>query len=87
MQGLRAALPNTLFTGDFYRNRTQLVQLVGAVRAAGVEAGIERASWKRWNDDTVSFRNEMQGDPAQVAELGRRPGPAPGRETICSATA
>ena len=59
--------PNTLFTGDFYRNRTQLVQLVKAVRAAGVEAGIERGSWKRWNDDTVTFRNEMQGDPAQVA--------------------
>ena len=59
--------PNTLFTGDFYRNRTQLVQLVKAVRAAGVEAGIERGSWKRWNEDTVTFRNEMQGDPAQVA--------------------
>ena len=59
--------PNTLFTGDFYRNRTQLVQLVKAVRAAGVEAGIERGSWKQWNADTVAYRNELQGDPAQVA--------------------
>jgi heterodisulfide reductase subunit D len=59
--------PNTLFTGDFYRNRTQLVQLVKAVRAAGVKAGIERRSWKQWNDDTVAYRNEMQGDPAAVA--------------------
>jgi heterodisulfide reductase subunit D len=59
--------PNTLFTGDFYRNRTQLVQLVKAVRAAGVKAGIERRSWKQWNDDTVAYRNELQGDPAEVA--------------------
>lgn len=59
--------PNTLFTGDFYRNRTQLVQLVKAVRAAGVKAGVERRSWKRWNEDTVAYRNEMQGDPAEVA--------------------
>ena len=83
---LQLRCPNTLFTGDFYRNRTQLVQLVGAVQAAGVEAGIERASWKRWNDDTVSFRNEMQA-LTQVAGWAGRPGPARVGRRSCSATA
>ena len=31
--------PNTLFTGDFYRNRTQTVKLVKAMRALAVESG------------------------------------------------
>jgi len=59
--------PNSLFTGDFYRNRTKLVELNKAVRAAGVKAGIERQSWKQWNEDTVTYRNELRGDPGQVA--------------------
>ena len=87
MRGLRAALPNTLFTGDFYRNRTRLVQLVKAVRAAGVEAGIERGSWKQWNADTVTYRNEMQGDPAEVAGWADDLDLPKGGRRSCSATA
>ncbi len=40
--------PNTLFTGDFYRHRTQTVALVKAVRAQMVERGYEQPGWQRW---------------------------------------
>lgn len=44
--------PNTLFGGDFYRNRTRTVALVKAVRALAVEAGVEQPAWARWNQLT-----------------------------------
>jgi heterodisulfide reductase subunit D len=50
--------PNTLFTGDFYRNRTRTVDLVKAVRALAVESGIEQPNWKRWVEATVERKNE-----------------------------
>lgn len=50
--------PNTLFTGDFYKNRTQTVKLVKNVRAALVESGIEDPVWKAWNEETRKLRNE-----------------------------
>ncbi len=50
--------PNTLFTGDFYRHRTQTVKLVKAVRALAVESGIEQPSWQRWVAATVDRKNE-----------------------------
>ena len=42
--------PNTLFTGDFYRHRTQTVAVVKAMRALMVETGNERGGWKLWNE-------------------------------------
>jgi len=50
--------PNTLFTGDFYRNRTQTVRLVKAMRALAVESGIEQPKWKRWVEATLERKNE-----------------------------
>ncbi|HHY67089.1 MAG TPA: (Fe-S)-binding protein [Alicyclobacillus sp.] len=50
--------PNTLFTGDFYRNRTRTLDLVKEVRAALVEAGIEDPAWHEWNARTRLLRNE-----------------------------
>ena len=50
--------PNTLFTGDFYRNRTQTVKLVKAMRALAVDSGVEQPHWKRWIEATVDRRNE-----------------------------
>ena len=50
--------PNTLFTGDFYRHRTQTVKLVKAVRALAAESGIEQPSWQRWVAATVDRKNE-----------------------------
>jgi heterodisulfide reductase subunit D len=50
--------PNTLFTGDFYRNRTQTVQLVKAMRALAVQSGLDQAAWQRWVELTVEQRNE-----------------------------
>jgi heterodisulfide reductase subunit D len=50
--------PNTLFTGDFYRNRTQTVKLVKAMRALAVDAGIEQPNWKRWVEATLDAKNE-----------------------------
>ena len=41
--------PNTLFTGDFYRFRTRTVDLVKAVRALAVDAGIHQPGWRDWN--------------------------------------
>jgi heterodisulfide reductase subunit D len=50
--------PNTLFTGDFYRHRTQTVKLVKAMRALAVDAGIEQPNWKRWVEATVDRKSE-----------------------------
>jgi heterodisulfide reductase subunit D len=50
--------PNTLFTGDFYRNRTQTVRLVKAMRALAVDAGIEQPNWKRWVEATLDRKSE-----------------------------
>jgi heterodisulfide reductase subunit D len=50
--------PNTLFTGDFYRNRTRTVDVVKAARALAVESGIEQPNWKRWVEATVDRKSE-----------------------------
>jgi Fe-S oxidoreductase len=50
--------PNTLFTGDFYRHRTQTVQVVKAMRALMVETGNEREGWKLWNERLAAHHNE-----------------------------
>jgi heterodisulfide reductase subunit D len=50
--------PNTLFTGDFYRHRTQTVKLVKAMRALAVDHGIEQPNWKRWVEATLDRKNE-----------------------------
>jgi heterodisulfide reductase subunit D len=50
--------PNTLFTGDFYRHRTQTVKVVKAMRALAVQSGIEQPSWKRWVEATVDKKSE-----------------------------
>jgi heterodisulfide reductase subunit D len=50
--------PNTLFTGDFYRNRTRTVKLVKAMRALAVDAGVEQPNWKRWVEATLDAKNE-----------------------------
>jgi heterodisulfide reductase subunit D len=50
--------PNTLFTGDFYRHRTQTVKLVKAMRALAVDSGIEQPNWKRWVEKAVERGNE-----------------------------
>jgi heterodisulfide reductase subunit D len=50
--------PNTLFTGDFYRHRTQTVRVVKAMRALAVESGIHQPNWQRWNSVTDEHRNE-----------------------------
>jgi heterodisulfide reductase subunit D len=56
--GCELRCPNTLFTGDFYRNRTQTVRLVKAMRALAVDSGIEQPKWKRWVEATREKRNE-----------------------------
>jgi heterodisulfide reductase subunit D len=50
--------PNTLFTGDFYRHRTQTVQVVKAMRALMVATGNEREGWKLWNERLAEAHNE-----------------------------
>jgi heterodisulfide reductase subunit D len=50
--------PNTLFTGDFYRNRTRTVDVVKAMRALAVESGVEQPHWKLWNERTNQAGNE-----------------------------
>jgi heterodisulfide reductase subunit D len=50
--------PNTLFTGDFYRNRVRTVDVVKAMRAFAVESGVEQPDWKRWNELTDRWGNE-----------------------------
>ena len=60
--------PNTLFTGDFYRFRTRTVDLVKAVRALAVDAGVEQPNWKRWNELTDNAKNEPVLDGAPVSQ-------------------
>jgi heterodisulfide reductase subunit D len=60
--------PNTLFTGDFYRFRTRTVDLVKAVRAQLVEAGIEQPGWKEWNALTDRWRSEPVLDGTEVTQ-------------------
>lgn len=50
--------PNTLFTGDFYRFRQRTVDVVKAMRALAVEAGIHQEGWRRWNELTDQGKNE-----------------------------
>jgi heterodisulfide reductase subunit D len=63
--------PNTLFTGDFYRNRTRTVSLVKAMRALAVDSGVEQPNWKRWVAATEERKNEpvLEGpvDQSRVA--------------------
>jgi heterodisulfide reductase subunit D len=64
--------PNTLFTGDFYRNRTQTVKVVKAMRALAVESGIEQPNWKRWVEATIDRRNEPVLDiPVSQANVAK----------------
>ncbi len=50
--------PNTLFTGDFYRNRTETVKVVKAMRTLAVDMGIHQPQWQRWNQLTDERSNE-----------------------------
>jgi heterodisulfide reductase subunit D len=50
--------PNTLFTGDFYRHRTQTVKVVKAMRSLAVRSGIEQPNWRRWVEATVDRKSE-----------------------------
>lgn len=50
--------PNTLMAGEFYRARTQTVDVVKAARAFAVEQGVEQPEWKRWVEATVDAKNE-----------------------------
>ncbi|MGI0026187.1 MAG: (Fe-S)-binding protein, partial [Nitrososphaera sp.] len=50
--------PNTLFTGDFYRHRTQTVKIVKAMRALAVQSGVEQPNWKRWIEATADKKSE-----------------------------
>lgn len=56
--GCELRCPNTLFVGDFYRNRTRTVELVKRMRALAVRAGFEQAAWKRWVELTLRYTNE-----------------------------
>jgi heterodisulfide reductase subunit D len=79
--------PNTLFTGDFYRFRTRTVDLVKAVRALAVDAGIHQPAWQEWNRLTDDRRHEpvMNGTPvdqAKVADWAEGLGLPIGGETV-----
>jgi heterodisulfide reductase subunit D len=50
--------PNTLFTGDFYRHRTETVKVVKAMRTLMVETGNEREGWRLWNERLAANHNE-----------------------------
>jgi heterodisulfide reductase subunit D len=60
--------PNTLFTGDFYRFRTRTVDLVKAVRALAVDAGVHQPAWREWNASTDARRHEPVGNGTPVAQ-------------------
>ena len=79
--------PNTLFTGDFYRFRTRTVDLVKAVRALAVDAGVHQPGWREWNRLTDDRRHEpvMGGTPvdqAHVADWAEGLGLPVGGETV-----
>jgi heterodisulfide reductase subunit D len=78
--------PNTLFTGDFYRHRTQTVSIVKAIRALAVEAGVEQPKWKRWVEATVDKKNEPVLDvpiePERVADWAKDLDLSVGGETV-----
>ncbi|MGH3459997.1 MAG: (Fe-S)-binding protein [Kribbellaceae bacterium] len=64
--------PNTLMAGDFYRARTRTVDVVKAMRALAVQAGVEQPRWKRWVEATVDRRNEPVLDvPVSQDNVGR----------------
>lgn len=56
--GCELRCPNTLFTGDFYRFRQQTVNVVKAMRAEAVNAGIHQKNWQRWAELTDRWGNE-----------------------------
>ncbi len=60
--------PNTLFTGDFYRHRTETVKVVKAMRSLAVDMGIEQDGWRRWNALTEQHRAEPVLDGAMVSQ-------------------
>ena len=79
--------PNTLFTGDFYRFRTRTVDLVKAVRALAVDAGVHQPGWQEWNrltDDRrhEPVRNGTPVDQARVADWADGLGLPVGGETV-----
>jgi Fe-S oxidoreductase len=77
--------PNTLFTGDFYRHRTQTVRVVKAMRALAVESGIHQPNWQRWNALTDERSNEPVADGVsqeRVADWAEGLGLPVGGDTI-----
>lgn len=78
--------PNTLEAGDFFRHRTQTVDLVKAVRARAVEAGLEQPEWRRWNEATAELTHEpvldAPIDPVKVADWAAGMDLPRGGETI-----
>lgn len=58
--------PNTLMVGDFYRARTETVNVVRAMRAMLVDKGLDRQNWQQWSRLTDELKNEpvlgMEGD-------------------------
>ena len=67
--------PNTLFTGDFYRFRTRTVDLVKAMRALAVDAGIHQPGWQEWNRLTDERRHEPVGNGSRSTRSAWPTGP------------
>ena len=79
--------PNTLFTGDFYRNRTETVKVVKAMRTLAVDVGIEQPQWQRWNALTDQQHAEpvLNGTPVtqeHVADWAEGLGLPVGGDTV-----
>ena len=78
--------PNTLFTGDFYRNRTETVKVVKAMRALSVKSGVEQPNWKRWVEATIDKKSEpvldVPIDQDRVADWAKELDLPIGGETI-----
>lgn len=76
--------PNTLFTGDFYRNRTRTIDLVRNVRAAAHSLGISDPAWQDWNERTQLHKNEpvWEGAKPQPDDWARGLNLPKGGETI-----
>jgi heterodisulfide reductase subunit D len=78
--------PNTLFTGDFYRHRTQTVKVVKAMRSLAVRSGVEQPNWRRWVEATVDRKSEpvldVPVEQGRVAEWAKGLDLPIGGETI-----
>jgi heterodisulfide reductase subunit D len=78
--GCELRCPNTLFVGDFYRNRTRTVKLVQDMRAAANKAGLGLwPKWQRWveatmvgkNEPVLDYQNITPVDPNRVADWAK----------------